>query len=61
MSSNGEERPVRIAAGPVTLEGDLSLPEGAPPSLFMPALPSIPRRRLRQKACRSAAAVPHLR
>ncbi len=24
----GEERPVRVAAGPVTLEGNLSLPEG---------------------------------
>jgi putative phosphoribosyl transferase len=29
MGGNGDERLVRIAAGPVTLEGNLSLPEGA--------------------------------
>jgi putative phosphoribosyl transferase len=29
MSWNGDERVVRVAAGPVTLEGDLVIPEGA--------------------------------
>ena len=29
QSSRVEERPVRVTAGPVTLEGDLTLPEGA--------------------------------
>src|SRR5438876_11082913 len=29
MESTGEERPVSVAAGPVTLEGNLSMPEAA--------------------------------
>ena len=28
METSGEARPVRVAAGRVTLDGDLSLPEG---------------------------------